>query len=379
MDKLIDLESVRSMISSIVKENSLSEEEIAECGAACGCGSCATTSADLGAEVQYLGDKKKEKKEFLNFGTTEVNGNDATVNSNNEEKNTEVKDEGLLGGIAGGIIGNQFGYPIAGACLGSIAQDAIDDDEKESVKKEFLDANATAGDISVLSAGNLLGGGKNEASLEEDELGEMSRGILSPQEVAKREYATEFPDQGVKTADQFMRKVILNPEAPGYEKYIQRLAYLIRNVSSDSQFSNIAADVQLNNEDDSDDTQLATDYANAVLGHRKSMSKSSYDSKGLINAYARNIVKRGPYYKPGRDMAAMQQVDLGTKVSQDYDNVEDPSKSNDVLVAFFKSNDWKSLDNQTKMRVLNKIDSEADLDMVGANIIKKMKNTLVSD
>lgn len=281
MDKLIDLESIKQMVIDTVKENTLTDDEIAECGAACGCGATAgTTSADLGQAVQYLGATKKDK---------------------------------------------------------------------------------------------------DESALEEDEVNEMARGVLAPQEQAKREYISEYPESGINTADQFMRKVILNPEAPGYKRYVKRFAYLIRNVSSESAFSSIAADIQLDNEDGSDDTKLATDYANAVLGHRKSMSKSSYDSKGLINAYARNIIKRGPYYKPGRDMAAMQQIDLGTKVSQDYDNVEDPSKSNDVLVAFFKSNDWKSLDNQTKMRVLNTIDDKADLDMVGANIIKKMKDKLTDN
>lgn len=275
MDKLIDLKSIKSMISSIVKENTMTDEEISECGAACGCG---TTTANLGAEVQYLGNvKKKEKKEFLDTFTT-------------------------------------------------------------------------------------------ESTLEEDEVEEMARGILAPQEIAKREYATEYPESGIKTADQFLRKVINNPEAPGHEKYVKRFSYLIRN-SDDHSFSNIAADVQLDNTDGSDDSALAKAYADAVLGHRKSMSKSSYDSKGLINAYARNIVKRGPYYKPGRDMP-VQQVSAGKIISNKYNEV-DPTESNKVLSSFFKSSNWNSLNDNQKIKEIKIIKNEADLDEIGLNILSK--------
>lgn len=281
MDKLIDLKSIKSMISSIVKENKMTDEEISECGAVCGCG---TTTTDLGAEVQYLGDgKKKEKKEFL---------------------------------------------------------DAI-----------------TA-----------------ESTLEEDEVEEMARGILAPQEIAKREYATEYPESGIKTADQFLRKVINNPEAPGYKKYVQRFAYLIRN-SDDHSFSNIAADVQLDNTDSSDDYALTKAYADALLGHRKSMSKSSYDSKGLINAYARNIVKRGPYYKPGRDMS-VQQVSTGKMISNKYNEV-DPKESNKILSSFFKSFNWNSLNDNQKIKEINIIKNEADLDEIGLNILSREEETVL--
>ena len=313
MDKLIDLESVKQLVIDTVKENALTDEEIAECGAACGCG---TTTADLGAAVQYLGDKKKK--------------------------------EGILGAIGGGIIGNQIGsgFPIAGACLGSIAQDALTNDDNDEEKES------------------------------NEELDEMSRGILAPQEVAKREYATQYPDMGVNTADQFLRKVILNPEAPGHKEYIDRLAYLIRNVSSDSQFSNIAADVQLNNEDDSDNTELSTSYANAVLGHRKSMSKSSYDSKGLINAYQRNVIKRGPYYKAGRDLVKQAIQSVGKNISDKYNEV-DPAQSNKVLVNFFKGEDWKSLDDNQKIKEINVIKDEADLDEIGSNIVSKEEHNIL--
>ena len=280
MDKLIDLESVKQLVIDTVKESALTDEEIAECGAACGCGATtATTSADLGQEIQYLGATKKDDK---------------------------------------------------------------------------------------------------ESALEEDEVNEMARGVLAPQEQAKREYISEYPESGINTADQFMRKVILNPEATGYKKYIKRFAYLIRNVSSESAFSSIAADIQLDNEDGSDDTKLATDYANAVLGHRKSMSKSSYDSKGLINAYQRDIIKRGPYYKPGKELVQQAVKSVGQNISDKYNEV-DPSQSNKVLATFFKSADWKNLTAGEKSRALNVIEDQADLDEIGCNLINKQRDLIANE
>lgn len=359
MDKLIDLESVKQLVINTVKENALTDEEIAECGAACGCG---TTTADLGAAVQYLGNgKKKEKKEespedidskmasFLNRIKEYLSSSDENLNT--IEKVDKYQSVGLMlndlleevGGLQELINLAKNGNTYA----------------KEIIEKFDLGETITT-----------------ESALEEDELGEMSRGILAPQEVAKREYATQYPDMGVNTADQFLRKVILNPEAPGHKEYIDRLAYLIRNVSSDSQFSNIAADVQLNNEDDSDNTELSTSYANAVLGHRKSMSKSSYDSKGLINAYQRNVVKRGPYYKAGRDLVKQAIQSVGKNISDKYNEV-DPTQSNKVLVNFFKSEDWKSLDDNQKIKEINVIKDEADLDEIGSNIVSKEEHNIL--
>jgi len=335
MDKLIDLESIKSMISSVVKENTMTDEEIDECGTACGCGSCTTTSSDLGPAVQYIGaTKKKTKKEFLDFGTTEVNGNDAVVNSNNTENNEE---------------------------------------EKET-QKEFLDANATLGDVNVLGFMKKdSDNGKDESTLEEDEIEEMARGILAPQEIAKREYVTEYPNSGIKTSDQFLRKVINDPEAEGYDKYINRLAYLLKTTDN-SQLSDIAAEVILDNEDESDNYALAKAYANALLGHRKSMAKTSYDSKGLVNAYQRNVIKRGPYYKPGRDMVMQQpEQDVGLRVANLYNEV-DPKESNKVLITFFRSAEWNSLSTRDKSRALTTISNEADLDERGLSLIKSVEN-----
>ena len=74
--------------------------------------------------------KKYFQKTDINLGGT-------------EEK--PAKDEGLLGGIAGGIIGNAIGsgYPIAGAALGSIAQDAITDESKEEQPVQEENGNNT--------------------------------------------------------------------------------------------------------------------------------------------------------------------------------------------------------------------------------------------
>lgn len=414
MDKLIDLESIKSMISSVIKENEMTEEEIAECGAACGCGGCGTTTADLGAEVQYLGDKKKSKKEFLDFGTTKVNGHDNTVDSNNSEEDKEIKEfldanvssddvnvlsaSNLLGGDKKEANTEDIDSKMA-SFLNRIKEYLSSSDEKlstiekldkyQSVGLMLNDLLKEVGGLQELI--NLAKNGNTyakeildkfdlgetiatESTLEEDEVTEMARGILAPQEIAKREYATEYPEAGVKTADQFLRKVINNPEAPGYDKYIKRFSYLIRN-SDDRSFSDIAANVELDNTDGSNDEALCKAYADALLGHRKSMAKTSYDSKGTINAYQRNILKRGPYYKPGRDMAA-QQVSTGKMISNKYNEV-DPTQSNKVLSAFFKSNDWNSLNDNQKIKEINIIKDEADLDEIGLNIVSKEEHNVL--
>ena len=272
MNKKINLESIKNIISSIVKENSMTEEEIYECGAACS--GLGTTTSDLGLAVQYIGDKKKEED--------------------------------------------------------------------------------------VLS--------------EEDEISEMARGILAPQEIAKREYVLEFPNSGIKTSDQFLRNVINNPNAEGYDKYIKRLSYLIRN-SDLSSFSNIAANIELDNSEESDDYMLSKMYADAILNHRKNMSKSSYDSKGTINAYQRNILKRGPYHKY-HDTSIKQ--DIGKEISDKYNDI-DPSKSNDILIKFFKSSNWEKLDKREQLKVINTIDNEADLDQRGTEIVNKVKNFILDN
>lgn len=272
----IELESVKKLISAVIKENSMTEEEIEECGAACG--GLATTTSDLGASVQYLGDKGTKKEE------------------------------------------------------------------------------------EILS--------------EEDEIMEMARGILAPQEVAKREYATEFPNSGIKTSDQFLRKVINNPNAEGHDKYVKRLAYLLKNSGSYS-FSNIAAQVDLDNSEEADDYALAKAYADGILNHRRNMSYSRYHSGNTVNAYQNNIIKRGPYYKSS-NAAPIPEKDLGNQVSDEYNNV-DPVESNKVLMRFFKSLEWEQLTDREKIRTLNTIENEADLDQQGVELINRVKDFIVSD
>lgn len=272
MNKLIDLESIRKLVVSTIKENALTDEEIAECGAACGCG---TTTGDLGAAVQYIGATKQDKE---------------------------------------------------------------------------------------------------ESALEEDEMEEMARGVIAPQEIAKREYVAEYPNSGIKTADQFLRKVINDPQAEGHDKYVKRLAFLLRNTDVKF-FSNIAADISLDDEEDSNDNGLVSQYSNGLLNHRKGMSKASYDSKGTLNAYQRNVVKRGPYRKT-LDMMQKPVTSLGMEISNKYNEV-DPSESNKVLAAFFKSLEWNKLDNNKKLRELNAIENEADLDNIGFNILNKEKNNIL--
>ena len=377
MDKLIDLESIKSMISSVVNENKMTDEEIAECGAACGCG---TTTADLGAEVQYLGDKKKK--------------------------------EGILGGIAGGIIGNEIGsgYPIAGACLGSIAQDILtpDDDkdkkefldfgttkvngngtkvlndepDKDLEKKEFLDANATLSDVNVLGYMKKDSDNQKESTLEEDEVEEMARGVLAPQEQARRDYIAEYPEYKdvLKRADQFMKQVLNNPEAPGYEKYVKHFANLLKNGNRGT-WSNVSSAYELNTDKRANNKKLATDYANTILNHRKNMGKASYASKGTMNAYQRNIVKRGSYYKPGRDMVEPEQtvgMSLGQQIADQYNSVP-VEQSNSVLAKFFKSADWNNLSASDKYRTIKAINDEADLDMAGVELVNKAKMNIGDD
>lgn len=377
MDKLINLESIKSMISSVVNENKMTDEEIAECGAACGCG---TTTADLGAEVQYLGDKKKK--------------------------------EGILGGIAGGIIGNEIGsgYPIAGACLGSIAQDILtpDDDkdkkefldfgttkvngngtkvlndepDKDLEKKEFLDANATLSDVNVLGYMKKDSDNQKESTLEEDEVEEMARGVLAPQEQARRDYIAEYPEYKdvLKRADQFMKQVLNNPEAPGYEKYVKHFANLLKNGNRGT-WSNVSSAYELNTDKRANNKKLATDYANTILNHRKNMGKASYASKGTMNAYQRNIVKRGSYYKPGRDMVEPEQtvgMSLGQQIADQYNSVP-VEQSNSVLAKFFKSADWNNLSASDKYRTIKAINDEADLDMAGVELVNKAKMNIGDD
>ena len=105
------------------------------------------------------------------------------------------------------------------------------------------------------------------------------------------------------------------------------------------------------------------------------MSKASYDSKGTINAYQRNVVKRGPYRKT-LDMMQKPVTSLGMEISNKYNEV-DPSESNKVLTAFFKSLEWNKLDNNQKLRELNAIENEADLDSIGFNILNKEKNNIL--
>ena len=82
-----------------------------------------------------------------------------TVNLGGEEEQTPKK-EGLMGGIAGGIIGKQIGsgYPIAGAALGSIAQDAITKDES-AINEENGNNTKYRADV-VITDGN---GNKTES------------------------------------------------------------------------------------------------------------------------------------------------------------------------------------------------------------------------
>ena len=93
MDKLIDLESVKQLVIDTVKENALTDEEIAECGAACGCGATtATTSADLGQEIQYLGATKKDKDETENIADKYTIIYTKEKDDIKEEKKEEKKD-----------------------------------------------------------------------------------------------------------------------------------------------------------------------------------------------------------------------------------------------------------------------------------------------
>lgn len=103
--------------------------------------------------------------------------NDIDLGKDAEEPK-DIKKEGLLGGIAGGIIGNQIGsgYPIAGAALGSIAQDATTKDEstineengnntKYRANITIQDENGTNNEGIAISSIDLEGAQKEIANL----------------------------------------------------------------------------------------------------------------------------------------------------------------------------------------------------------------------
>jgi hypothetical protein len=355
MNKVIDLESIRELVVSAIKENALTDNEINECGVACGCG---TTTADLGTAIQYLGDKKK--KDESDTDCKEEGNAEEAINSilaDIEQKHFEMSESFLT----------PVDYLIY---LGEVGK------QLKKIENKFTPADYKEL-VEILNMFNNFyepENHKNESALQEDEMEEMARGVIAPQEIAKREYVAEYPNSGIKTADQFLRKVINDPQAEGHDKYVKRLAFLLRNTDVKF-FSNIAADISLDDEEDSNDNGLVSQYSNGLLNHRKGMSKASYDSKGTLNAYQRNVVKRGPYRKT-LDMIQKPVISLGMEISNKYNEV-DPSESNKVLSTFFKSLEWNKLDNNQKLRELNAIENEADLDNIGFNILSKEKNNVL--
>lgn len=391
MDKLINLESIKSIISSVVNENKMTDEEIAECGVACGCG---TTTADLGAEVQYLGDKKKAKKEFLDFGTTSVNGNGAKVgNEEDDEDKKEANIEDIDSKMASFLNRIKEYLSSSDEKLNTIEKL----DKYQSIGLMFNDLLEEVGGLEELI--NLAKNGNTyakeildkfdlgetvttESTLQEDEVEEMARGVLAPQEQARRDYIAEYPEYKdvLKRADQFMKQVLNNPEAPGYEKYVKHFANLLKNGNRGT-WSNVSSAYELNTDKRANNKKLATDYANTILNHRKNMGKASYASKGTMNAYQRNIVKRGSYYKPGRDMVEPEQtvgMSLGQQIADQYNSVP-VEQSNSVLAKFFKSTDWNNLSTSDKYRTLKVINDEADLDMAGVELVNKAKMNIGDD
>lgn len=359
MDKLIDLESIKSIVSSVVNENKMTDEEISECGAVCGCG---TTTADLGAEVQYLGDKKKTKKDSDNqkeesvLEESNVEDQMNSIMADIEQKHFEMS-EGALSPIGYLLYLGEIGKQ-----LSKIENKFTSEDYKELVE--------------ILNMFNAFYEPLGESTLQEDEVEEMARGVLAPQEQARRDYIAEYPEYKdvLKRADQFMKQVLNNPEAPGYEKYVKHFANLLKNGNRGT-WSNVSSAYELNTDKRANNKKLATDYANTILNHRKNMGKASYASKGTMNAYQRNIVKRGSYYKPGRDMVEPEQtasMSLGQQIADQYNSVP-VEQSNSVLAKFFKSADWNNLSASDKYKTLKVINDEADLDMAGVELVNKAK------
>lgn len=237
------------------------------------------------------------------------------------------------------------------------------------------------------------GGGtkKKDEEVEEEsvDIEEMARGILTPQEHAKREYQAEYPEAKVSTADQFLKKVILNPEAEGHDKYIAKFAKYVREFPeatySTVSFRNLPNDIK--NDPAAQDEMIATTYAQDLLSHRKDMGKAAYHTKGTFNAYGKEIQhKKGfnPYNKQDiiNFLANKSQVTPASvsNISDKYDSIvgdeANYDEANKMLNDYFNSEEFANEEYSTQFKIVNNLKNNADLDSTGMDLVMNQENLI---